>query len=262
MIAILSPSKTQDFESELIFKPFTEGRFHQQSWELAQNLREYSADELSELMSISENLGNLNHDRYQAFEKSYTEQNSRQSILAFKGDVYTHIQVDDYTAEDFEFAQKHIRTISGLYGLLRPLDRIQTYRLEMKTALKNEKGKNLYQFWGDTLMKALEQDLAEQEDRVVINLASKEYSKALRLDQIDAEVINIVFKEKRPGKEPAILALFAKLARGMMANYMVKERLSSPEQLKNFDQSGYEYRDDLSKPDELVFVRTQSTERA
>ncbi len=257
MIAILSPSKTQDFESPLLTKTFTEGRFHKESEELVNNLLQYTEEDLMKLMSISENLAELNFGRYQEFQRTYDESNSRQALLAFKGDVYTHIEVDEYSEEDFQFAQHHLRTISGLYGLLRPLDRIQPYRLEMKTALRNDRGKNLYEYWGSELRETLESDLVEQGDRVLVNLASKEYSKALQLKKIDAEVIDVAFKEKKSGEDPKIIALFAKLARGMMANYIVRNRLSTPDQLKDFSQSGYAFRSDLSQGKEMVFVRTQ-----
>lgn len=258
MIAILSPSKTQDFESPLVTQSFTEGRFHKESEELVKILQKYPQEDLMKLMSISENLAQLNYDRFQEFEREYTELNSRQALLAFKGDVYTHIEVDQYSEDDFQFAQKHLRTISGLYGLLRPLDRMQPYRLEMKTGLMNERGKNLYEFWGSELRETLEKDLSEQGDKIVVNLASKEYSKALQLKKIDADVINVAFKEEKPGEEPKIIALFAKLARGMMANYIVKNRLSDPEQLKEFSQTGYAFQKDFSNEGEYVFVRNQS----
>jgi cytoplasmic iron level regulating protein YaaA (DUF328/UPF0246 family) len=257
MIAILSPSKTQDFESPLLTQSFTEGRFHKESEELVRNLLGYSEEDLMKLMSISENLAHLNFRRYQEFEGDYDEMNSRQALLAFKGDVYTHIEVDQYTEDDFAYAQDHLRTISGLYGLLRPLDRMQPYRLEMKTGLRNDKGKNLYEFWGEQLRETLESDLNEQGDRVLVNLASKEYSKVLHLKKIDADIVNVVFKEKKPDAEPKIIALFAKLARGMMANFIVRNRLSAPDQLKDFKQTGYKYREDLSSDKEMVFVRTQ-----
>ncbi|MDF2379637.1 MAG: peroxide stress protein YaaA [Candidatus Gracilibacteria bacterium] len=257
MIALLSPSKTQDFETDYSAVKSTQLRFKDQSLELIELLKQYSPDEISKLMKLSQNLSELNTDRYSSYQKDFRQAETQQALMAFIGDVYTYIEVHQYDQKDFEFAQDHVRIISGLYGLVRPLDRIQTYRLEMKTALKNDKGKNLYAFWGSELREILEKDLSQQGDQVIVNLASMEYSKALQLSQIHAEVVTPVFKEKKSGKELSIIALYAKEARGMMTNFIIKNRLQKPEQLKAFDQTGYVYQEELSENGEMVFVRGQ-----
>lgn len=255
MIALLSPSKSQDYDTPLRTERFTLPRFQEQSAELIALLRQYSPEQIMALMHLSENLADLNCARYQNYDKEYTELNSRPSLLAFTGDVYTHIQVEQYTEEDFAFAQQHLRTISGLYGLLRPLDRIQPYRLEMKTKLNTPKGKDLYAFWGSALRDALEKDLAEQGDQIVINLASQEYAKAVQLDQIDAKVIEVTFLEQKGNDEPKIIAIYSKLARGMMANFLIKNRCQQPEELQAFDQEGYHFEKAQSSDQQYVFLR-------
>jgi hypothetical protein len=259
MIALLSPSKTQDFESALAFSTATQPRFKEQTLQLAHQLKGYSAGELSELMKISDSLAELNEGRFQAFQDSFTKKNARQALLAFKGDVYTDIQVNEYSADEFNYAQDHLRILSGLYGLLRPLDFIQPYRLEMKTPLNNSQGKDLYAFWGSQLTEQLQKDLRAQGDDIVVNLASKEYAKALKLKELDAEVVSPVFLDKKPGKDAKIIAIYAKKARGTMANYLIRHRISKKADITHFAEDGYSYQKNLSKDHEMVFLRTHSS---
>lgn len=254
MITILSPSKTQDFEDELSFSTHTQPVFLKETRKLAKSLCKLSEKKLSSLMSISPKLAHLNAERYKAFKTPFTPKNARQALIAFRGDVYQGFDLENYKKGDFLAAQKCIRILSGFYGLLAPLDLIQPYRLEMKTKLKTEKAKDLYTFWGTKLTQQLNKDLHETKSKYLINLASQEYSKALQTKDIEAEIITPVFKEKK-GKTTKVVALFAKRARGMMANYIVKERVKRPEQLENFNQGGYRYMPSLSSESEYIFIR-------
>lgn len=249
MLAILSPSKTQDFETPSKAPFTTQPVFKQEIHTLLTELQTKSPDDIASLMQISEKLSHLNFERFQNFQDTFTEQNSKPSIEAFIGDVYRDIDVANYTKQDFEFAQENIRTISGLYGLLKPLDLMQPYRLEMKTKLQNPKGKDLYQFWGNKITQEL-----NDANQPIINLASNEYSKAANLKHIKQPVINITFKEKK-GKDYKIVALYSKIARGTMANYIVKNRLSNPDELKQFNLDGYVYSSDYSTSSDFVFLR-------
>jgi cytoplasmic iron level regulating protein YaaA (DUF328/UPF0246 family) len=217
-------------------------------------LQEKSPDELVQLMSISEALAVLNHERYQRFDPPFTVDNARPALLTFRGDVYTDVAVDTYDPADFTFAQQHLRILSGLYGLLRPLDLIQPYRLEMGTALPTERGTNLYRFWGDRLTEHLNEALAAQTSPVVINLASQEYFKAIDEKKLNAPVVTPVFKEHRNGQFKTV-AIYAKRTRGKMANFIVKNRLEAPELLKTFNEDRYEYHQAASTDQAWVFVR-------
>lgn len=249
MLVILSPSKTQDFETPSKAPFTTQPVFKQEIHTLLTSLQQMSPTDIAKLMGISEKLSHLNFERFQNFQETFTIQNSKPAIEAFHGDVYRDIDVANYTKQDFEFAQDHLRTISGLYGLLRPLDLMQPYRLEMKTKLKNSKGKDLYQFWGNKIAEQL-----NQSNQPIINLASNEYSKAANFKQIKQPVINITFKEQK-GKDYKIVAIYSKIARGTMANYIVKNRITQPNDLQNFNLDGYHYAPDDSTDDHLIFLR-------
>jgi len=257
MISIISPSKTQDFaDDSLDIKKIkhTEPALLDESGILVKELRKKSVADIESLMSVSENIATLNHERFQQFSTPFTTDNARQALLAFKGDVYTGIAIQEYKKADFDYAQNHLCILSGLYGLLRPLDLIQPYRLEMKTKLTNPKGKDLYQFWDIKITEALNERLKGHQSKVLINLASNEYFKAIKTAQLDADIITPTFKENKDGKYKTI-AIFAKKARGLMANYIVKERIDKPEKLKTFNLEGYEYSENLSSAKEWVFVR-------
>ncbi len=254
MLIIISPSKTQDFTTETSIQKNTQPALLKETELLMKALKNKSEKQIAKLMDVSEQLASLNYSRYQQFHTPFNIDNARQALLAFKGDVYTDIEVEDYTKEELDFAQQHLRILSGLYGVLQPLDLIQPYRLEMKIKLKNERGKDLYQFWGLRITKLLNEALKATEGKFIINLASKEYYKAIKESALDGEVITPVFKELKNG-EYKIIAIFAKRARGMMTNFIIRNAITAVEQLKTFDQAGYQFDARLSEANTLVFTR-------
>jgi cytoplasmic iron level regulating protein YaaA (DUF328/UPF0246 family) len=249
MLAVISPSKTQDFEPAQI-SVFTQTRQIEQSQVLVDLLKDKTQDDIASLMSISDKLSKLNFDRFQTFSTPFTLSNAKQALLAFKGDVYNGIDAPNLSLDDLEFAQGHLRMLSGLYGVIRPLDLIQPYRLEMGTKLKNSQGKNLYEFWNDQISQVLNED----ESEVIINLASNEYFKGIDKNSINAKIINIAFKELK-NDVYKIIGIYAKRARGLMVNYMIKNRLTEPESLKDFNVEGYQFRQAMS--DDLTWVFTR-----
>lgn len=249
MLLIISPSKTQNFDATN-FTKHTQPRQFDKSLDLIKTLKKVPKNEISKLMSLSEKLTGLNYERFQNFENKCNLDNAKQAILAFKGDVYRGIEIDKYTVLDFEFAQKSLRILSGLYGVLRPLDLIQPYRLEMGTKLKNTQGNNLYQFWGLQISELLNKD----ESEIIINLASNEYFKGVDKKSIKAKIIEIVFKENRDGKLKTI-GIFAKKARGKMTNFVIKNKITNPEKLKSFVEDGYQFNEQLSNEKQWFFVR-------
>ncbi|HSF54703.1 MAG TPA: peroxide stress protein YaaA [Algoriphagus sp.] len=250
MLILISPAKTLDYSTPN-FKEFTHPDFTSDIKALVSVMKKKSAREISELMHVSENLAALNEERYKTFQKEFNTENSKQALLAFKGDVYTKIDVDTYSIEDFEFAQNHLRILSGLYGLLKPLDLIQPYRLEMGTRLETKKGKNLYEYWDKKIAKAIKEAAA---GRPIVNLASQEYFKAVDLKTLKTPVVNIHFKEFKNDTHQ-IIGFFAKQARGMMTNFAIKNRIENPEELKSFNQEGYEFAANMSEVSDWVFVR-------
>ncbi len=249
MLAIISPSKTQDF-SECNIDIFSQTRQLESSNELIGILKSKSKSQISKLMSLSEKLSELNFDRFQNFKLPFTLENAKQAILAFKGDVYNGINAPDLSSEDLEFAQSKVRMLSGLYGVVRPLDLIQPYRLEMGTKLSNAKGPNLYDYWGAEISNVLNED----EPDLIINLASNEYFKAINKNVLNANILDIVFKEKK-GETYKIIGIYAKRARGLMVNYIIRNRLENPEALKNFSDEGYRFDKDLSSDSSWVYLR-------
>ncbi len=249
MLAIISPSKTQDF-SECNIDIFSQTRQLESSNELIGILKSKSKSQISKLMSLSEKLSELNFDRFQNFKLPFTLDNAKQAILAFKGDVYNGINAPDLSSEDLEFAQSKVRMLSGLYGVVRPLDLIQPYRLEMGTKLSNAKGPNLYDYWGAEISNVLNED----EPDLIINLASNEYFKAIDKNALNANILDIVFKEKK-GETYKIIGIYAKRARGLMVNYIIRNRLENPEALKNFSDEGYRFDKDLSSDSSWVYLR-------
>jgi len=250
MLIVISPAKTLDYSNPSI-SDYTLPDFPSDVKSLVNVMKKKSASELSQLMHISDNLAVLNEQRYKTFQENFSFENSKQALLAFKGDVYTKIDVDSYTREDFDFAQEHLRILSGLYGLLKPLDLIQPYRLEMGTKLITKKGSNLYDYWGSKIAKALNE---AAQGKTLVNLASQEYFKAVELKALKVPVVTIQFKEYKNGTYQ-IIGLFAKQARGMMTNFAIKEKITNPEELKTFQEGGYEYSEGLSSDKEWVFVR-------
>jgi cytoplasmic iron level regulating protein YaaA (DUF328/UPF0246 family) len=253
MIFVLSPSKTLDFE-EPRFKEYSEPDFLGESQELVEILKKKKVKDLKALMSISDNLAVLNAQRYEAFEQPFTLDNAKQAVLAFKGDVYTGLNSDELNKEDLRFAQDHLRILSGLYGLLKPMDLIQPYRLEMGTKLQNKKGKDLYAFWDDKITDQINEELKDHKEKVLVNLASKEYFKSINTKKLDGRLLTISFKEYRNDKYK-VIAFNAKKARGLMSRYIIQNRIDEVERLKSFDWDDYFYNPDLSDEKEWVFTR-------
>ncbi|MCE3231993.1 MAG: hypothetical protein K0R98_250 [Rickettsiaceae bacterium] len=245
-----------DFDEKTAGK-YTFPDFLENSTELISVLRKLKKDQISQLMDLSDNLAELNYQRYKNFSTPFTEKNSKQAAYAFKGDVYDGLEFDKFASGDVAYAQENLRMISGLYGLLRPLDLIQPYRLEMSTKLKNQKGKDLYQFWGESITAKLNEELANNNDKMIVNLASNEYWKAVKPKLLQAKVITPVFKENKNG-EYKVVMLFAKRARGMMAHYIIKNKIENISDLKKFNVDGYKHNSRLSEDGEMVFTREKS----
>ena len=257
MLMVISPAKTLDFESPLATKRYTQPALLDESQKLIKVARQLSPADIGSLMHISDKLAVLNAERFNDWQPEFTPDNARQAILAFKGDVYTGLQAETFSEKQFDFAQQHLRMLSGLYGLLRPLDLMMPYRLEMGIKLANPVGKDLYSFWGDTLTEALNAALAEQGDNVLINLASDEYFKAVKPKLLNGEIIKPVFLDEKNGKFK-VISFYAKKARGLMSRYIIENQLTKPAQLKKFDIDGYSYDADSSSEHELVFKRHES----
>lgn len=253
MLMVISPAKTLDY-SGADYPHFTVPERLAQSETLVKQLSSYEPLQLSNLMKISDKLAKLNRQRYQDFEVPFTPQNAKQALLVFNGDVYRGIRAREYSDEDLAFAQKHLRILSGLYGVLRPLDLIQPYRLEMGTKLENPKGKNLYAFWGSEIAELINKALASETEPCLVNLASNEYFKSIDQKVLKAKILNIAFKENKNGTYK-IVAIYAKRARGLMVNFAIRNRVKNVEQLKDFDTEGYRFSKAESEPDTWVFCR-------
>lgn len=256
MLLLISPAKTLDFDTPAPTTEFTQADFLKQSRQLISELRALAPHDISTLMNISDKLGVLNFDRFAQWKTPFKPDNAKQALYAFQGDVYTGMQADTFSTGDIQFAQRHLRILSGLYGLLRPLDLIQAYRLEMGTSFVNSRGKNLYEFWADTITKAINKQLKELNSSVVINLASNEYFSSVKPVLLKAKIITPVFKDKKNGQYK-IISFFAKKARGMMSAYIIQHRMLDPEAIKSFDTSGYSFNADMSSELEWVFTREE-----
>ncbi|MCG7877141.1 MAG: peroxide stress protein YaaA [Candidatus Thiodiazotropha taylori] len=254
MLITISPAKTLDCESPPVTTIHTKPAFLKQSRSLINNLRNYSAMDLAELMKLSMKLSELNFDRYHDWKTPFTLKNAKQAALAMKGDVYGGLDAETLDKEGFKFAQRHLRILSGLYGVLRPLDLMQPYRLEMGTKLPNERGKDLYAFWGEQITQAINKDLKAQGDDILINLASNEYFKSIKPKLIQGRIITPHFKEKKSGAY-RMIGVFAKRARGLMSRYIIDNRLQDPREIEGFDWDGYRFNKRLSKEDQWVFTR-------
>lgn len=254
MLAIISPAKTLDFESAVRNFPVSQPHLTDYSEQLIDICRRLSPQDIASLMSISDKLAGLNAARFAEWTKTHNETNSRAAIFAFKGDVYTGLDADTLSDEDITFAQSHLRMLSGLYGLLQPLDLMQPYRLEMGTKLANPKGKDLYAFWGNVITQSLQQALDAQGDNILINLASDEYYKSVKERQLQAQIVKPIFLDYKSGKYK-VVSFYAKKARGLMCRYIIQNRLTNVEQLKDFDLGGYWFDETASTEKELVFKR-------
>ena len=257
MLLVVSPAKTLDYDTAPVTKTFTQPDFLDQAQTLIEQLRELSPSDIGSLMSISDKLSQLNAARYEAWEQPFTPDNAKQAVLAFKGDVYTGLDAETLSEKQFKFAQQHLRILSGLYGLLRPLDLMQAYRLEMGTKFANTAGKNLYAFWGELITEKLNEEIANQKDDVLVNLASNEYFKSVKPSKLNGRIITPVFKDWK-GDKYKIISFYAKKARGLMCRYAIDQQVKEVEELKNFDYEGYAYNESMSSESEWVFVRQES----
>ena len=257
MLIVISPAKTLDFESAPITKTHTLPVYLDAAEELVNILKRYSPRKLASLMGISDELAGLNVARYASWELPFSFDNAKQAVLAFKGDVYTGLEVETFKRPEFTYAQKHLRILSGLYGVLKPLDLIQPYRLEMGTKLKTPSGDNLYQFWGTRIAESLQKELVREKSPVLVNLASNEYFKSVTPGVLDAQVITPVFKDEKNGKFK-IISFFAKKARGMMAAYIINNKLKDAEDIKGFSVNGYSFNADMSDGKDWVFTREEN----
>ncbi|MFO8086584.1 MAG: peroxide stress protein YaaA [Bacteroidales bacterium] len=250
MQIILSPAKKLDFDSALSVRKASQPRFLNESQELINELAQKSPSQLQSMMKISGNLAQLNAARFKQWHLPFNLDNARQAVLAFNGDVYEGLKAKEMTAKELEYAQQHLFILSGLHGILRPLDLIQPYRLEMGSKFKTENWNSLYDFWGNKITEVLN----ETNDPVLINLASQEYFKVIRPENLNARVITPVFKELK-GDKLRTLSIYAKKARGMLSRYILQHQIEDPEAIKAFDEDGYRYHESLSDEANWVFTR-------
>lgn len=256
MLILISPAKSLDFETQSSVQNYSEARFLKESNTLIKQLRKFSTDEISDFMGISPKLAQLNFERFVNWQLPFNKENAKQAILAFKGDLYTGLDAISLTETELQTAQTDLRILSGLYGILKPLDLIQAYRLEMGKKLQTTKGKNLYEYWGDKITHEINSTLKEKEDKHIINLASNEYFKSVNKKKLKAEIITPVFKDLKNGHYK-VISFFAKKARGLMTRFIIQNQITNPEHLKAFNSDGYVFNPHLSTNQELVFTRDQ-----
>ncbi len=254
MIILLSPSKTQDASGGQALGHLTTPPFLKEAETLVHELQQYDKNELKELLEVNDKLAELNYERYQSFETPFHEGNAQPAFLVYQGDVYDPIHAESYHQDEFAFAQNHVRILTGLYGIVRPLDLIQPYRLEMKTNFTPPESDNLYDFWRPRLTEFLNEELKVQEDDYIINLASNQYFKAIDKRKLEGEVITPKFKDWKSGKYKTI-AIYAKKARGMMTEFIIRHQIHNVQDLKTFDEVGYYFNDEASEGNEWVFTR-------
>jgi len=255
MLIVISPAKNLDFKTPSPTPSFTEPEFVKLSKQLIHRLRDISAPDLANLFQVNPAIAQLNFSRFRAWNLPFTPQNAKQAVYAFNGEVYNGLKAKTLSEADIQYVQSHLRILSGLYGVLRPLDLIQPYRLEMGIPLDTENADNLYEFWGDRILKTITKAINHSgEEQVLINLASHEYFKSIQRKKLKARVIDIEFHEMKNGKFKPII-VYTKKARGMMTRYAIENRISNPENLKAFDVEGYAFAEDLSEKNRWVFVR-------
>jgi cytoplasmic iron level regulating protein YaaA (DUF328/UPF0246 family) len=254
MLSVISPAKTLDFETAPTTKKSTQPEFLDRAAALVNDARQLSPGDIRSLMGVSDNIAELNHRRFMNWHMPFDRDNAKQAVLAFKGDVYTGLEAETLSAAELAFAQKHLRILSGLYGVLRPLDLMQPYRLEMGLKFGNSGGANLYEFWGDDITGSLNRSLKKSGSPILLNLASNEYFRAVQPGALDAEVITPVFKDLKNGKY-RIISFFAKKARGQMARYVIENEINDVAPLKKYRVGGYRYNAKESTARELVFTR-------
>ncbi|MDU0352749.1 peroxide stress protein YaaA [Paraglaciecola aquimarina] len=256
MLVVISPAKNLDYQTPPTTQKHTQPQMLDDSSILIERCRKLSPANIASLMKISDKLAGLNADRYASWQLPFTPDNAKQAVLAFNGDVYSGLDASSFTAKDFDYAQQNLRILSGLYGLLRPLDLMQAYRLEMGTRLDIEQHKNLYQFWDNRITDKLNEAIDEQGDNVLINLASTEYFKSVKPKLLNAEIYTPVFQDRKNGQYK-VISFFAKKARGLMARYIIQNQVSDIHQLKEFDSAGYQFSAEKSTGNTLVFTREE-----
>lgn len=254
MLTIISPAKRLDFSPQTIITEATKPALLTQARQLVDLLHKKSPKQIGKLMGVSDKLAAEVHTYFRDWKMKYDAVGAKQAILAYRGDVYQGMDVDSFTADDFEYAQSHLRILSGLYGVVRPLDLIQPYRLEMGLPLSGKHGKDLYDFWEDRISRQLLKTLAEQDDHVLINLASNEYVKAVQAESMTCRVVTPVFKDFNRGQY-RVLSFFAKKARGLMVRHLIRKKVSDIAGIRRFRSAGYKFNRDLSTDDQLVFTR-------
>lgn len=256
MLVVVSPAKNLDFESELPTSQYSQPQFLEHSQELIDICKTFSPADVASLMKVSDKIAGLNVARFGEWQQPFTPENARPAVLAFNGDVYTGLEASTFSEQNFNFAQQHLKILSGLYGLLKPLDLMQAYRLEMGTKLENNRGNNLYKFWGDIITNELNACAKDQSSDVLVNLASNEYFKSVNKKLLAPTIITPNFKDWKNGQYKMI-SFFAKKARGLMARYIIENEITDVEQLKAFDVAGYQYSPELSKANDWIFTRKQ-----
>lgn len=254
---LISPAKTLDMTSSPSVTEFSQPQFLEQSQQLINTIKPYTPAQVASLMKLSDKLSTLNVERYQAWEKNHTPHNSRPAIYTFMGDVYTGLDAYSLKDNDIAYAQQHLRILSGLYGVLKPLDLMQAYRLEMGTRLENPKGSNLYQFWGNIIVDSLNSELNDNE--LLVNLASNEYFKAVNVKQLKTILISPNFLDEKNGQFK-VISFYAKKARGLMTRYLIENRCETLEELKQFDLAGYRYDAERSSENTPIFIRPESAQ--
>lgn len=257
MLTIISPAKKLDYSQPANTQAFTQPLLLEHSEQLIKDLQRLSPEEVCSLMGLSDKLGALNYERFQEWQTPFSTDNAKQAVLAFKGDVYQGLDADNMNADELNWAQDNLRILSGLYGLLRPLDLMQPYRLEMGTKFANQRGANLYQFWGEIITDQLNKLFPASAKSVLVNLASNEYFKSVQPKNINAEIITPVFMDQK-GDKYKIISFFAKRARGLMSAFIIKNKITDAEQLKTFNVDGYSFNSAMSDGNKWVFCRAEA----
>lgn len=256
MLIVISPAKKLDYSSPVTAKNHSQPALLDHSAELLQGLKKLSPQDVCALMGLSDNLGALNYERFQAWDRPFTEDNAKPAILAFKGDVYKGLDAESMTEKQLEWAQDHLRILSGLYGLLRPMDLMQPYRLEMGTKFANQRGKDLYQFWGNIITDEINSLLSNAKSPVLLNLASNEYFKSVQQKNIAGRIVTPVFMDKK-GDKYKIVSFYAKKARGLMSAFIIKNKITAVDGIKKFNVDGYSFNSAMTDGDSWVFTRNQ-----
>lgn len=258
MLLVISPAKTLDYEAKPKTKISSMPDYLTDSQLLINRARRYSVLDIMDLMAVSKKIAELNFERFEAWHTPFTAENAKQAVLAFKGDVYTGLDAESFSANDFKFAQKHLRILSGLYGLLRPLDLMQPYRLEMGRKIDTDRGKNLYEFWGTTITDGINLQLKKLKSDILVNLASNEYFKSVKPKLLDGQIITPEFKDYKNG-EYKMMGVYAKKARGQLSRFVIQNQITEPEAMKEFNVDGYRFNKKMSTDTNWVFTRRKTS---